>query len=135
MSRPTRYLFVFVLLFFAQGVCGSLFSQSKDYKSYSLFIYNFIKYIEWPDINDPFVIGVVGDSPIIKELEQMAQNKKAKGKQIIIKKLNAPAEASACHLVFLPGSKSSQLKSLNEVIKGKGILLVAERPGQKRSRH
>ncbi|MCC7303390.1 MAG: YfiR family protein [Bacteroidia bacterium] len=110
----------------------SLSAQDKEYKSYSLFIYNFIKYIEWPSTGQDFVIGVVGDSPIIKELESMAKAKKAKGRPIIIKKISTADEALQCQLVYVPPGKSSMTKSIAEKIKGKPVLLVGEREGQAR---
>ena len=34
-----------------------------------------MKYVEWPDTNGDFIIGVIGNSPIKKELEILAKNK------------------------------------------------------------
>jgi hypothetical protein len=72
---------------------ASLFSknakaQETDYKAYSLFVYNFMKYVEWPEAQSKgdFVIAVLGDSPINKELENLAASKKLKGRNIVLKK-------------------------------------------------
>lgn len=125
MNHQLRNIILACLLL---GACQS-FAQDKDYKSYSLFIYNFVKYIEWPSSSQEFVIGVYGDSPIIKELENMAKTKKAKGRPIIVKKISTAEEALNCQLVYVPPSKSAQTKLIAERIKGKPILLVGEREG------
>ena len=104
-------------------------AQDVDYKAYSLFVYNFMKYIEWPDISGDFTIGVMGDSPVVKELESLAKTKKAKGKNIIIKKIATPEEALNCNLVYVCSGKSSSAKLINEKVKGKSILVVGEREG------
>ncbi|HEY6160100.1 MAG TPA: YfiR family protein [Bacteroidia bacterium] len=104
-------------------------AQDVDYKAYSLFVYNFVKYIEWPDIQGDFVLGVVGDSPVVKELENMAKTKKAKGHNIVIRKISTPEEAAACQLVYVCSSKSSMVKTLNEKLKGRSVLVVGEREG------
>lgn len=117
-----------IILFFS-GLPLLTTAQDKDYKSYSLFIYNFVKYIEWPSSNQEFVIGVLGDSPVIKELENMAKTKKAKGRPIIIKKISTADEALNCQLIYVPPSKSSQTKAIADKIRGKPILLVGEREG------
>jgi len=114
-------------------------AQEVDYKAYSLFIYNFMKYIEWPPENqgkDEFVIGILGDSPIQKELEMMAATKKCKGKTIVIKKLTSVDESTSCQLLYVTSSKSSQIKTFSPLLKNKSLLLVAERDGMaKRGAH
>ena len=114
-------------------VCSMSKSSAQDvnYKSYTLFVYNFMKYIEWPPESSKgdFTIGVLGDSPIMTELQNLAKTKKVKGKSIVIKKIATVDEAAACHLVYISPSKSSMLKSINEKTKGKSVLLVGEREG------
>lgn len=107
------------------------YAQEVDYKAYSLFVYNFMKYIEWPPAQsrDDFVIGIFGDSPIQKELEVMAAAKKCKGRTIVIKKITSVDESTNCQLLYVASSKSSQLKTLLPVLKNKSMLLVAERDG------
>ena len=117
-------LLVVILVFSTRS-----YAQETNYKSYSLFVYNFIKYIEWPENSTDFVIGVMGDSPIVKELENLAKTKKAKGQQILIRKLTAVDDAINCQMVYIPPGKSSLLKAILEKTKGKPILVVGEREG------
>ncbi len=106
-------------------------AQDVNYKAYSLFVYNFMKYMEWPEeaTKEGFTVGVWGDSPIMKELQAMAANKKIKGKSIIIKKLTTIDEAVGCQMVYISSGKSNTLKTMKEKLKGKPILLVGEREG------
>lgn len=130
MKRKTRIRTSFVALLLFIGA-GSLRSQETDYKAYTLFIYNFMKYVEWPENNSKgdFVICVVGESPIMKELQVLASTKKLKGRTIILKRCDSPEESSAAHLVFVPSSKSSLIKNIKEQTKGKPLLIVGEREG------
>lgn len=126
---------LFLIFLFVTG--PSLFSlsalkaQETDYKAYTLFIYNFVKYIEWPDTyhKGEFVIGVLGESAIYNELKTLAATKKVNGKSIIIRKYSVSDSVSGCHLVFVSSSKSSSVKSLNERTKNQPVLIVAEREG------
>jgi|ERR1051326_789166 hypothetical protein len=131
MKQPVKYILTFgIFLAMFAGRTEKVFSQDVDYKAYTLFLYNFMKYIEWPpDQAADFVIGVVGDCPIKKDLQTLAETKKAKGKKITIKIINATDDALSCNMVFIPSAKSSQLKPIAEKIKGKPILIVAEREG------
>jgi hypothetical protein len=119
------------VLLFMMGAAAAPRAQAQDvdYKAYSLFVYNFMKYIEWPDLQGDFVVGVMGDSPVLKELETLARTKKAKGHNIVIKKIATPEEAANCQLVYVCESKSSLVKTLNEKLRGKSVLVVGEREG------
>lgn len=106
-------------------------AQDVDYKAYSLFVYNFMKYIEWPEPQSKgdFVVGVLGDSPIEKELKTLAGSKKLKGRNIVIKKFKTPEEGAGCHLLYVCSSKSSLMKTVKEQLKNKPVLVVGEREG------
>ncbi len=106
-------------------------AQELNYKAYTLFVYNFMKYIEWPEnvSKGDFVLGVMGDSRVSEELIELAKTKKAKGRTIIIKKISSAEEALNCHMVYISSSKSSTIKTLKEKVKGKPVLIVGEREG------
>ena len=90
-----------------------------------------MKYIEWPEAQSKcdFVLGVYGDSPMMKELQSLASVKKLKGRTIIIKKISSDSEAEGCQLVYVVPSKSGTVKTFSESTKGKPILIVGEREG------
>lgn len=123
--------FAFILLFIKLG-SNKLFAQDVDYKAYSLFVYNFMKYVEWPEANskNEFVVCIFGDSPIQKELQTLAASgKKVKGKTIVVKTITKPEEANECQLLYVAPSKSSAMKTINALYKDKPILIVGEREG------
>jgi hypothetical protein len=132
MRGTMRYkvLLVFAVLWLF-GSMQKAHAQDVDYKAYSLFVYNFMKYIEWPESTgkSEFVVGIIGDSPIYQELQTLSKTKKAKGKNIVVKKITTIDEAIECQMVYVAQSKSSMLKPLNEKIKGKPVLVVGEREG------
>jgi YfiR/HmsC-like len=133
MRRPVlinlKCVLLFAILFTLRKPCAA---QEMDYKAYSLFVYNFMKYIEWPPESaskTDFVIGVLGDSPITKELQTLASSKKIKGKTIVLKKFTTLEECNGCQLLYVASSKSSMMKTLKEQMKSKPILIVGEREG------
>jgi hypothetical protein len=110
----------------------TIIAQDIDYKSQSLFIYKFTKYITWPSAfsRNDFVIGVYGNSPIYDELEVMASLKKAaEGQRIVIKRINSVEEIENLHIIYVASAKSRELKSILEKIGKKPTLIVAERDG------
>ncbi|MBR5642849.1 MAG: YfiR family protein [Salinivirgaceae bacterium] len=55
----------------------SITAKAQDEKFKALFMYNFTKYIEWPQNKQSgdFVIGVIGNPAIVGELNAIAQRK------------------------------------------------------------
>jgi hypothetical protein len=125
---PKLLLAVVIVLGIYRGECKA---QDVDYKAYTLFVYNFMKYVEWPEAQSKgdFVVGVLGDSPINKELSVLAASKKLKGRNIVIRKYDSPEQALDCHLLYVSAGKSSAVKNLNAQAKDKPILVVGEREG------
>jgi hypothetical protein len=125
----TLRLALFALLLGAWGQRAR--AQDLDYKAYTLFVYNFMKYVEWPEAQSKgdFVVGILGDSPLQKELQALAASKKLKGRTIVIKTLSKPEEIASCHLAYIPSSKSSVMKALKEQLREKPVLVVGEREG------
>src|ERR1700741_4833051 len=120
-----------LLFLFLNGISAKCVAQDVDYKAYTLFVYNFMKYVEWPEAQSKgdFVVAVLGDSPISKELMALAATKKLKGRNIVIKKCNTPEETTGCHLLYISPSKSSVVKTLKDQTKDKPVLIVGEREG------
>lgn len=125
------YVRLLLLIMLMSGFSSRLKAQDVDYKAYTLFVYNFMKYIEWPEAQSKgdFVLGVYGDSPIQKELQALAANKKLKGRNIVVKTLSKPEEGANCELMYISDSKSSAIKALKEQMKDKPVLIVGEREG------
>lgn len=101
-----------------------------NYKAYTLFMYNIAKNVEWPENgNQVFTIGVLGNSPIINDLEELAKNKKIHNKRIVIKQLNDYAMTKGCDILYITSSKSSSLKLIGLTFDELPILIITEREG------
>lgn len=129
MKSLKTYLLLTILFLLGAGEMNRISAQDVDYKSYTLFLYNFMKYIEWPDKSGDFVIGVVGDSKVKTELMVLAEKKKVGGRNIVVKTISNIDDAMLCNMIYVPSEKTSTLRTLLEKIKGKPILVVGEREG------
>lgn len=120
-----------LVLILIVGVNIKMKAQQKDYKAYSLYVYNFMKYIEWPEeeSNGDFIIGLFGESPINSELKNLALNKKLKGRNIVLRKFNSLEEINTCHLLYVTASNNKLIKSINVQFKDKSTLIIGEREG------
>jgi hypothetical protein len=113
------------------GFNSRSYAQEINYKAYSVYVYNFIKYIEWPEETKKgeFVIAIIGNSPINNELKALAASKKANGQTIIIKQYETIEEVEKCQILYICSSKSSVLKKAIEKTKNMSALLITEREG------
>ena len=95
------------LLFFLS--INTSIGQKEKFKS--LFIYNFTKYIKWPDTYNAgkFVIGVFGDSQIIESITAMANSKKMTGNGVVfeVKVYTTVDEIDDCNILYI--SENNQL--------------------------
>jgi hypothetical protein len=108
------------------------FSQAQSHKYQSVFIYTFTKYVIWPEAYNAgdFEILVLGDCPILAELQDMANLKKVSGtRNIKVTKIKSPAEIRKCNILFVPASQSAQLTDILTKVNSQSILVVTEEPG------
>lgn len=96
----------------------------------ALFMFNFAKYIEWPNMEQQseFVIGVLGNDEIIPELNKLAGARKINNKKIVVKSVKTPAEGNGVHIFYVPNTKSNQIQKVVANFKGSPTLIVTDKP-------
>ena len=114
------------------AVTGSTFAQDRPlHEVYSMMVFNFIKYIQWPDHDKAgeFVIGVVGNNDVYTTLSGWYGGKAKGNKTYVIKKFSSAAEVTDCQLVYIDRSKSGEFEAINNKLKGKGTLVITDKNG------
>ena len=135
MTDKTRRIVKMKKLFFVAIGLMLIFSftsaKAQKEKYHSLFIYNFSKYVKWPDDQQSgdFVIGVLGYSDIIKTLQSMAVNKKVNGSKIVIKQFNSVFDIKGCHILYVASSESGKMSQVISNTLDLPILIVSDKPG------
>jgi hypothetical protein len=105
-------------------------AQKLNYELVSMYVYNFTKYIEWPDDRtDVFVIGVYGISPVTSMLTKYITTKHVGMRPIIVKVITSSEDASGCSILFLPYDQSGKIKELSEQLRSKPVLIISEKYG------
>ena len=103
---------------------------SPEYLVKAAFLYNFAKFIDWPQEafkGDPdhFSIGILGTDPFGDALKTI-HGKDVKGKKIIIKKGGKATELKGCHLLFVSPSERGSIKEILDQLKGEPVLTVSD---------
>lgn len=123
-----KKLKTFFLLAFLLNIS---FVHGQEDKFKALFMYNFTKYLEWPasQRSGDFVVEVLGASGIVAELEIIAQKRKVGAQSIIVRRISDINESLAGNILFIPEQKSTRITQAVEQLKGKGTLIITDKPG------
>jgi hypothetical protein len=103
--------------------------HGQDEKMKAIFVYNFTRYIGWPEKPGNFIILILGKSPISAELTDVALKKKVGNSTIEVRNINSFQEVSDCHIVYVTSSKTDQLASILSLSGKKNILIITEKDG------
>ncbi|MBS1508124.1 MAG: YfiR family protein [Bacteroidetes bacterium] len=91
-------------------------------------IYNFLKYIQWPDDGSAgeFVVGVLGEDNVFNTLKSYYDGKPKGAKKYAIKKLADASEAASCAVVYIGKNKSKEFDNVKNAIGSKSILTITD---------
>jgi len=127
MNLKKFSLTLFVLFSFASML--QVKSQT-DLRVHSVFLYNFTRLIAWPAEyrTGDFVIAVYGNSPITRELEEMARARKAGTQPISVVTFNSVAEITRCHIIYVPSAQSRNIEAIVGALRSRDInaLIVSD---------
>ncbi len=122
----------FTILFFASLLCLGVKAQERPtHEIHAAMVYNFIKYVQWPDEGQggEFVVGVLGDDNVFNTLKQWYDGKPKGSKKYVIKKLGAATESADCQVVYVGKSKSKEFENIKTSTTGKSVLTVTDGNG------
>lgn len=106
--------------------------NNSNAKIKATFIYNFTKYIDWPDNykEGNFVIGVLGTTPFYNELTSLLSTKTVGNQRFELKSFTGVNSINGtCHLLFIPSEYSSLLPEALKKVKHSCTLIITEKSG------
>ncbi|RLD76376.1 MAG: hypothetical protein DRJ10_13685 [Bacteroidetes bacterium] len=101
----------------------------QDAKFQALIMYNFTKLLDWPDKSGDFVINVIDNVELAKELADFTATRKAGGIQNIVVNEILTNELTKCQMVFVGASESDKLDEIIKKTEGNNTLLITEKNG------
>lgn len=112
-------------------------SDSSEYLIKAGFIFNFAKFVEWPQTtfsqpDSPIVIGILGTDPFGAIIDQIVQDKKIGGRGFVVKRLKWGADLKdlkECKILFVGASEKAHIDELVQIVRWLPILTVGETPG------
>lgn len=125
-----KVLVAIIIAVFAFNTNAS--AQTSITKVQSLYMYNFIKNIQWSNVSDTYVVGVYANDAVVNEINAVLGIRQFNGKSIVVKKISSPLQASNCHLVYVSAPNAAQVAAIKSSANLKNTLVVSEK-GQLRN--
>jgi hypothetical protein len=130
-DKSRRFLLAAALLAAAPGPAARADDlHVEEYKVKAAFLYNFVKFVEWPDAafedpGSPFVLAVLGTDPFGSHLDDL-QGKTVKGRPIVVRRAASLQALGAFHVLFVPSAGTTDLGTVLSAAEGKGALTVGD---------
>ena len=100
-----------------------------DYEVKAAFLYNFAKFVRWPDDDAPgptFVLAIVGDDPFGEVIDRAFHGKTVLGRRVEIRRTRSVREAAAAQMAFIGESERDHLPQVLAALKGASVLTVGD---------
>ncbi len=95
---------------------GAAPTGSPDYRVEAAFLVNFARFIEWPGAvagdTSPFVIGVVGDDPFGRALDEAVKGKTAQDRPMVVRRLDWRDDINRLPMAFISASEHRHLPEI-----------------------
>ncbi|MCK4294560.1 MAG: YfiR family protein [Planctomycetes bacterium] len=146
----------YILVLLTLGLFGAAFvpqawadpAPSQEYRIKAAFLYNFIKFVDWPkqkmgEANEPITIGIIGKDPFGKAFEPI-KDKPVKGKKVVVKQFKGFKELKQlgekdkgeldrriealrkCHMLFICSSEKDAYRDVVKLVREHPVLTVGE---------
>ncbi len=127
LSKMKKAIFL-VLTGFISGGIALAQTEKPIYEIHSAMIYNFMKYVQWPEdaSSTEFVVGIFGEDNVFNTMKSYYDGKPKGTKKYSIRKLTDASEAANCAVVYIGKSKSKEFENVKNATAGKSILTITD---------
>lgn len=103
----------------------------QEYALKSVFLYNFCRFIEWPERaftspDEPMIIALIGDDPFGSMLEETVKGETVRGRRIQVERYRRGSEIARCHMLFVTASETARSDAIIAAVAGQSVVTVGE---------
>ncbi len=102
-------------------------AATREYEIKAGFIYNFLRFIEWPSPGQSWTVGVLGSDPFEGGLRDF-EAKPLSGKSITVRNLADVKDAKVCQVVYIGPSEGNHVKAILASLKNSPVLTISDLP-------
>jgi len=104
-------------------------TSSSENSLKAAFIFNFAKYVEWPESafkgKAEFCIGTLGRSPLDRELAALS-GKSIQGRSVVFRQISSTEEAAKCQVLFISRSELAKMVGILDSLREMPVLTVSD---------
>ena len=120
---------IFTILSLSQSVPAQG-SKPTEYQVKAAFIYNFAKFVEWPDESHFRVLTlcILGEDSFCAAIDTI-KGKFVRGKKLQVKRVKSIQDLKDCNILFITSSEKHNLSHLVDALDGSSILTIGDTEG------
>ena len=136
--RARKILIIMFTLAVVIAVCGMQYVPAEmrpptAYQVKAAFLYNFAKFVEWPDTafsnsSAPLNICMLGKNPFDATLDDI-RDKTVRGRPLSIRMNPGIENLDQCHILFISASEKNQVHQIIQGLNNASVLTVADMEG------
>lgn len=129
MNKTKTCCRIIILTFSLLLSAQALFAQYSEYEIKAAYIFNFAKFIQWPEEamqTDTLVLAIYKYDPFGIIIDKTMQGRKAQGKNWKIIRIDKIEEITKCHVLFISNIGTYETMKLIEKTKNKPILTIGD---------
>lgn len=97
------------------------------------FVYNFAKFVEWPDEAAspaaPMLVGVVGDPQLADVVGETLQGKNVRGHPFLVRHFPSPENLALCHILLVTSQDTLAVQRTLHTARASPTLTIGDLPG------
>jgi hypothetical protein len=126
LHRTLRTALCLALL--AVAAQGATPVPPTEYEVKAAFLYNFAKYVEWPESasDDTFIVGILGEDPFGRVIDDTLAGKEIKGHKLAVRRFTTAEEARQARILFIGTASRRDLTRILGELAGRPVLTVGE---------
>lgn len=129
--KPHGRAFRFFLCLALIPLCAFAQVNPKEYQVKAAFIYNFVKFVEWPGAlavtkQNNINICVIGSDPFGDVGVQIFQRASTTALKLTLLDKRSASAANDCHIAFISRSEDGRLDEVMAALKNKPVLTVSD---------
>ena len=106
-------------------------APSNEYELKAAFLYNFIKFTEWPEEmgkgDEPFIISILGKDPFGGALDRIIEGETVHNRKIVARRFPRMEQSALnSHVLFISPSEENNLAAILKLLEGQAVLTVSE---------
>jgi hypothetical protein len=117
-----------VLVLLTLGSFAPSAEAPTEYEVKAALLYNFGRFVQWPNSGDTLVVCVLGEDPFGPVLDKTLEGKITEARRLHVRRLKRSQDGESCQILFVSSSEYEHLPQILAELDGRSVLTVGDTP-------